>query len=331
MTSTQTQQPFRWGILGLGSIARQFATGLKELPDAELIAVGSRTQEKADKFGNEFGASHCHASYEALANDPDVDAIYIATPHSAHREDALLCLDAGKAVLCEKPFTINAAQAEKVIQRAREKNVFCMEAMWSRFFPLIYRLRDLMAKGAIGEARMLYADFGFRAGINPESRLFNPAMGGGGLLDVGVYPISLASMLFGTPDAVTGLAHIGETGVDEQAGMVLRYDAGRLAVLSTGVRINTPQDAVILGTDGRITIHSPWWKPVRMTVSANGKDEDVSMPFTGNGYQFEAQEVARCVRAGKMESDVMPLEETLAVMRTMDELRAQWGLKYPME
>lgn len=331
MTSIQTQQPLRWGILGLGSIARQFATGLKELPDAQLIAVGSRSQEKADAFGAEFDVPHRHKGYEALAADPDVDAVYIATPHPMHAEDALLCLDAGKAVLCEKPFTVNAAQAERVIRRAREKKVFCMEAMWSRFFPLVSRLRETLAQGGIGEARMLYADFGFRAGINPEGRLFNPAMGGGGLLDVGVYPISLASLLFGTPDAVTGLAHIGETGVDEQAGMVMRYGGGRLAVLSTGVRINTPQEAVILGTEGRITIHAPWWKPSKMTVSAGGKDEEISAPFQGNGFQFEAQEVARCVRAGRTESDILPLDETLSVMRTMDALRAQWGLKYPME
>lgn len=331
MTSTQTYQPLRWGILGLGNIAKQFATGLQVLPDAQLIAVGSRTQEKADAFGEQFNAPHRHAGYEALANDPDVDAIYIATPHSAHAEDALLCLGAGKAVLCEKPFTINAAQAEKVIQFARERQVFCMEAMWSRFFPLIARLRETLAQGAIGDAQMLHADFGFRAGVNPESRLFNPALGGGGLLDVGVYPISLASLLFGAPDAVTGLAQIGETGVDEQAGMVIRYAGGRMAVLSTGVRVNTPQDAVILGTDGRITIHSPWWKPAKMTVSAGGKEEEIALPFEGNGYQFEAQEVARCLRAGKTESDVLPLDETLQIMRTMDELRAQWGLKYPME
>lgn len=330
MTSTNTQ-PFRWGILGLGSIARSFATGLQSLPDAQLVAVGSRTQEKADKFGAEFNAPNRHASYEALASDPDVDAVYIATPHSAHAEDALLCLDAGKAVLCEKPFTINAAQAERVVGRARETQIFCMEAMWSRFLPLMGRLRETLAQGAIGEARMLHADFGFRAGVNPESRLFNPALGGGGLLDVGVYPISLASMLFGVPDGATGLAHIGETGVDEQAGMVLRYGGGRLAVLSTGVTINTPQEAYLLGTNGRIKIHAPWWKPSAMTVSVGGKEEEVSAPFDGNGYQFEAQEVARCVRAGKTESDLLPLDETLQVMRTMDALRAQWGLKYPME
>lgn len=330
MTHTN-DAPLRWGILGLGNIARQFATGLQALPDAQLVAVGSRTQDKADAFGTQFNAPHRHGSYEALANDPDVDAVYIASPHSAHEEDALLCLNAGKAVLCEKPFTINAAQAERVIAKAREKNLFLMEAMWTRFFPLMYRLREMLAKGVIGEPRMLQADFGFRAGVDPKSRLFNPALGGGGLLDVGVYPISLASMLFGTPALVVGLAHIGETGVDEQAGMVLQYEGGRLAVLSTAARVNTPQDAHILGSEGNIKIPSPWWKPATMTISAGGKSEDVALPYESNGYQFEAQEVARCLREGRTESDIMPLDETLEIMRTMDSLRAQWGLKYPME
>jgi predicted dehydrogenase len=323
--------PLRWGILGLGSIANQFAIGLKALPDARLVAVGSRSQDKADQFGAKYDAPHRHASYEALANDPEVDVVYVATPHPMHGEDALLCLNAGKAVLCEKPFTVNVAEAERVVGLAREKNLFLMEAMWTRFFPLMYRVRELVASGAIGEARMIQADFGFRAGFDPNSRAFSPALGGGGLLDVGVYTISLASMLFGTPNQVTGLAHLGETGVDEQAGLVLAYDSGRLAVLSTGVRINTPQSAVILGTDGRITIHSPWWKPSAMTVSAGGKTEDVTLPFESNGYQFEALEVARCLVAGKTESEIMPLDESLQIMRTMDALRAQWGLKYPME
>lgn len=329
--TTSTTAPLRWGILGLGSIANQFATGLQALTDAKLVAVGSRSQEKADQFGAKYNAPHRHASYKALANDPEVDAVYIATPHPMHAEDALLCLNAGKAVLCEKPFTLNAAQAEKVINVAREKKIFLMEAMWTRFFPLMYRVRELIANGAIGEARMIQAGFGFRTGINPESRLFNPALGGGGLLDVGVYPISFASMIFGTPTQVTGLAHIGETGVDEQAGMVLAYDAGQIAVLSTGVRINTPRDAVILGTDGQIIIHAPWWKSSSMTVSAKDKTEEITLPFESNGYQFQAQEVARCLQAGKTESDIIPLDETLQVMRTLDTLRAQWGLKYPME
>ena len=329
--TTLSTPPFRWGILGLGSIANQFATGLQALPDAELVAVGSRSQGKADLFGDKYGAKNRHAGYEALANDPDVDAVYVATPHPMHAEDALLCLNAGKAVLVEKPFTVNAAQAEQVVATAREKKLFLMEAMWSRFFPLMYRVRDLITSGAIGEVRMLQADFGFRAGINPEGRLFSPALAGGGLLDVGVYTVSLASMVFGTPTQITGLAHIGETGIDEQAALVLAYGAGQLAVLSTGVRINTPHEAVILGTDGQIKIHSPWWKASAMTVSANGKTEEVVLPFAGNGFNYEAQEVARCLQAGKTESDILPLDETLQVMRTLDTLRAQWGLKYPME
>lgn len=329
--TTSSTAPLRWGILGLGSIANAFATGLQALPDAKLVAVGSRSQEKADQFGEKYGAPNRHNSYEALASDPEVDAVYVSTPHSLHAEDAILCLNAGKAVLCEKPFTINAAQAEQVVKVAREKNVFLMEAMWSRFFPIMYRLRELVASGAIGEPLMLQADFGFRAGVNPESRLFNPALGGGGLLDVGVYPISLASMLFGTPSQITGLAHLGETGVDETAGMVMSYGSGRIAVLSTGIRVNTPHEATVLGADGQIKIHSPWWKPSAMTLSASGKSEEITLPYESNGYQFEAQEVARCLKAGKTESDIIPLDETLHVMRTLDTLRSQWGLKYPME
>ncbi len=330
MTISPTN-PLRWGILGLGSIANQFATGLQSLADARLVAVGSRSQEKADRFGGQYDAPHRHATYEALANDPDVDAVYIATPHPLHAEDALLCLNAGKAVLCEKPFTLNAAQAEQVVATARARNVFLMEAMWTRFLPLMHRVRELVASGAIGEIRMLQADFGFRADIDPESRLFSPALGGGGLLDVGVYPISLASMLLGTPNQVTGLAHIGETGVDEQAGLILACDAGRLAVLACGVRTATPHEATILGTQGRIRIHSPWWKPTVMTITMKDKTEEVTLPIESNGYQYEAQEVARCLAAGKTESDILPLDETLQIMRTLDTLRGQWGLKYPME
>lgn len=329
--TTSATTPLRWGILGLGGIANKFAEGLQALDDAKLVAVGSRSQEKADKFGDKFNAPHRHASYQALADDPEVDAIYIATPHPPHAEDAILCLNAGKAVLCEKPFTINRAEAEQVVKVAREKNIFLMEAMWTRFFPIMHKVRELIADGAIGDVRMLQADFGYRAGFNPESRVFSPALGGGGLLDVGVYPISFASDLFGSPTKVTGVAHLGETGVDEEAAMALLYDAGRIAVLSTGVRVNTPHEAYILGTDGKIKIPEPWWKPATMTLTAGGKTEEIELPFESNGYQFEAQEVARCIRAGKTESEIMPLDETLAIMGTMDELRAQWGLKYPME
>lgn len=324
--------PIRWGILGTGKIARQFAIGLRELPEAQLLAVGSRTAAAAATFGAEFQVPHCHASYEALAHDPDVDVIYVATPHACHKENTLLSLAAGKAVLCEKPFTINAREAAEVIAFARAKKLFLMEAMWTRCFPLMDKLRELLATQAIGEVRMLTADFGFRAEYQEEPRLFDSAVGGGALLDVGGYPVSLASLLFGSPTGITTQAHLGRTGVDEEAAMVLLHAQGQLAVLSTAVRVDTAQEAVLSGTQGRIRIHRPWWRPTMMTWSREGQaDEVIEFPLTGNGYQFEAAEVMRCLRAGKLESDLMPLDETLAIMKTLDAIRAQWGLKYPMD
>jgi predicted dehydrogenase len=323
----------RWGILGTGSIARQFAQGLGVLADAELVAVGSRSQANADAFGDEFDVPHRHASYAALAGDPDVDVVYIATPHSFHRDNSIISLRAGKSVLCEKPFTINATEAQQVIALSRKRQLFMMEAMWTRFLPVLERARQLLADGAIGDVRMIIADLGFRAALNPESRLFDPRLGGGALLDVGVYVVSLASMVFGAPPSrISSMAHLGQTGVDEQSGMILGYDQGQLAVLTAAVRTNTPQEAHLLGSEGQIRIHTPWWHPTTLTLSAQDQQEQVvHLPFEGNGYNYEALEVMNCLRDGKTESDVMPLDETLAIMRTMDQIRAQWGLRYPME
>ncbi len=323
----------RWGILGTGNIAKQFARGLAVLPDADLAAVGSRSQAGADAFGDEFDVPRRHPSYAALANDPDVDVVYVATPHNLHRENSLLCLQADKAVLCEKPFAINAGEAEQVIALAREKRLFLMEAMWTRFLPALQQTRQLLAGGAIGDVRMLAADFGFRASFDPQGRLFDPHLGGGALLDVGIYPISLASLVFGAPPArVSSLAHLGQSGVDEQAAMIFGYDQGQLAVLSSATRTNTPQEAVISGTTGQIRIHTPWWKASTLTLSVQGEEDQVlRLPFEGNGYNYEAVEVMDCLRGSKTESDVMPLDETLAIMRTLDQIRAQWGLSYPME
>jgi len=322
--------PFRWGILGAGGIAHKFATGLTVLPDAQLIAVGSRTQHNADKFGDTFNIPHRHASYEALANDPEVDAIYIATPHPFHKENTILCLNAGKAVLCEKPFAINAAEAQEMIAVAREKGVFLMEAMWSRFLPTIIKAQSLIAEGAIGDVRMLNADFGFRTSVNEEGRLFNLALGGGALLDVGIYPLSLAYLLFGKPATIASAAHLGETGVDEQAAIVLSYDKDQLALLSTATRTNTAHEALIYGTDGYIRIPD-WWHANKLILYKGGKEQTFDVPHDGNGYSHEAAEVAQCVRAGKIESETMSLDETLQIMHTMDAIRAQWGLKYPSD
>ena len=326
-------EPIRWGILGTGNIAGSFATGLQSVEDAELVAVGSRTQDSADAFGDRFDIARRHAGYDALADDPDVDVVYIATPHSYHMENSILCLEAGKAVLCEKPFAMNTGEAEKIIHCAREKSIFLMEAMWTRFLPAVVQVRQWLSEGAIGEVRMLSADFGFRTNVNPDGRLFNPALGGGGLLDVGIYPVSLASLVFAEqPSRISGLADIGDTGVDEQGAMVLGYDDGQIAVLYCAVRTSTPMEAIIMGTEGSIRIASPFWKATSATLSVNGKDPvQVDMPFAGNGYNYEAAEVDRCLRAGLLENDTMPLEETLDIMRTLDRIRAHWGLRYPAD
>ncbi|MCU0490441.1 MAG: Gfo/Idh/MocA family oxidoreductase [Chloroflexaceae bacterium] len=324
--------PIRWGILSTGNIARQFARGLQALPDARLTAVGSRTTEAAQAFAREFGVANIHSSYEALAHDPEVDVIYIGTPHPMHHANCMLCLGAGKAVLCEKPFTINASEAAAVIGVARQRNLFLMEAMWTRFLPLYVRLRELLAEGVIGEVQMLEADFGFAAPFNPSSRLFDPALGGGALLDVGIYPVALASMIFGPPERITSAAQLGSTGVDEYCTALLGYSGGRTAFVSAATRTQTPHVATINGTRGRITLHAPWWRGTRMTVAAAGKTEvTYDVPLTGNGYNYEAAEVMRCLREGRTESATMPLDETLAIMRTLDTIREPWGLRYPME
>jgi predicted dehydrogenase len=328
-----TNEPIRWGILGTGMIANFFVTGLKSLNDATVAAVGSRTQATADAFADQYDIPRRHGSYAALAADPEVDVIYVATPHSVHREATILCLEAGKPVLCEKPFAINAGEAEQMVATARARDLFLMEAMWTRFRPAMVKLREVLASGAIGEPRMFMADLGWPARFNPDSRLFAPALGGGALLDAGVYPISLASMVLGPPTSVAGLAHLGTTNVDEQAGIVLGDDTGRLAVLGITIQTGGPHTASIMGTGGHIDIHFDWHRPESFTVHPNRQEpQSYDFPLTeGNGYQYEAMEVMRCLRAGERESPTLPLDETLAIMRTMDRLREIWGVRYPAD
>ncbi|MHC4253440.1 MAG: Gfo/Idh/MocA family protein [Planctomycetota bacterium] len=329
-------EKLRWGIIGPGKISRKFAKGLVAVEGAELVAVGSRAKERADKFADEFADSfevpNRHASYEGVATDPDVDAVYIGTPHPCHKENTLLCLDEGKAVLCEKPFAINLADAEEMLARAAEKKLFLMEAMWTHCFPAMLKVAELVKDGAVGEVRMVKADFAFRGGWDPKSRLLDPELGGGGLLDVGVYPIAFTHLVLGRdPERVTGLAHIGETGVDEQAGIVLGYRRGALAVLTCGVRTSNQHGAAVFGTDGWIEVPPMFWQPDRIVLHAGGKDEEMKFDRVGNGYSYEAAEVARCLREGLTESPLVPHARTRSVMGTMDRLREEWGLKYPME
>jgi dihydrodiol dehydrogenase / D-xylose 1-dehydrogenase (NADP) len=324
--------PFRWGILGTGSIARQFAKGLRALPDAALVAVGSRGQASAEAFARAHGAARAHGSYQALAADPGIDAIYVATPHPLHAENAVLCLDHGKAVLCEKPFAVNAAQAERMAEAARRNGRFLMEAMWTRFLPVTRQVAAWLAEGAIGEVRQLNADFGFRCGWDPDSRLLSPALAGGALLDVGSYTLAYAHLVFGRqPDSLAAKAHLGVTGVDEQTAIIGAYPHGALAVLTCAVRTSTVHDAWIHGSAGRIHIPD-FWRATSAILWRDGKEpQAIAMPFAGNGYEYQAAEVARCVRAGRAGSELMPLAESLATMRTMDAVRAQIGLRYPMD
>ncbi len=325
-------QPVRWGILGTGNIANQFAKGLAALDDAKLVAIGSRNIDSANRFADTYNAPNRHDSYEALAADPDVEIVYVATPHVYHAENSLLCLEAGKAVLCEKPFAINTAEAERVIDFARRRRIFLMEAVWTRLLPHLEEAMRLVADGAIGQVTMLQANFGFRTRVNPSGRLFDPALGGGALLDVGVYPVYLAHFLLGQPQEVRTLAHLGTTGVDEQAAFLFGYESGAVAVLSTAIRAALPHTAVIAGTEGRILLNERWWAPSSFTIQRDGRPEETITPeVIGNGYNYEAAEAGRCLRAGLTESEKLPWSLTLDVMRTMDALRAEWGLRYPGE
>lgn len=322
----------RWGLIGLGSIARRFSNCFPFAPDAEIYAVASRSKDKADAFGAEFGATKRYGSYEALVNDPNVDVVYIGTPHNFHLAHTLMSLDAGKPVLCEKPFAVNAREAKIMIARAREKNLFLMDAFWTRCFPAMHKLRELLAERAIGDVMLVQADFGYRTpGINPESRTYSPDLAGGALLDVGSYCVQLASMVYGKqPDDIVSQYTLGSTGVDEFSVSVLKYSAYEMATITTAIRLSTPQEARVVGTKGYVAIPN-FWHPNELTVVVGGKAETLRFDYEGEGFQYEIMEVGNCIRAGQTESAVYPLDETLAIMETLDRIRASWGLRYPFE
>jgi predicted dehydrogenase len=321
-----------WGILGTGKIAAKFAEDLRHVPGATLTAVGSRRAETADVFGRRFRIPHRHADYTALVNDPEVDIVYVSTPHSLHAENARLALEAGKHVLCEKPFTLNAPQAADLIALARQRGLFLMEAMWMRFLPAIVHVRQILAERTLGDIRMLSADFGLKFTFDPASRLFAPELGGGALLDLGVYPVSLASMVFGRPATIASIAAMGRTGVDDQSGILFRYPQGEIACLYTAMGVETPTEAALTGTLGRLRMHAPFYQTNDLTLTLPGRrTRSFHHQRTGNGLHYQALEVMDCLRQGRGESGIMPLDESLAVMETLDAIRAQWGLKYPGE
>ncbi|MDX2250419.1 MAG: Gfo/Idh/MocA family oxidoreductase [Bacteroidia bacterium] len=322
----------RWGILATGKIAHKFAQGLQLLPGAVIQAIGSRSAESAKNFADTYRIPNIHTSYESLAADPEVDVIYVATPHPGHKEHSLLCLENGKHVLCEKPFAVNAREAQIMVAKAREKNLFLMEAMWTRFMPANVELRKILQDQVIGEVRMLTADFGFASQFDALSRIYNPDLAGGALLDVGIYPISFAYMVFGQePVHLSSTASICSTGVDDQSAYLFGYANGALARLSSSVATETSREAVIHGAKGFIRVPL-FWKASEIYLQVEGKEGvTYKFPYPGTGLQFQAKEVMDCIREGKTESTIMPLDETLRIMHCLDRIRAQWGMKYPME
>ena len=323
-------EKIRWGILSTGHISGRFAEALNLLPDAEPGAVASRKEDTALKFAEKYGVRRAHGSYQSLADDPEIDVIYIGTPHSLHLENSIMCMRAGKSVLCEKALTINAREAEEMIRVAREENVFLMEAMITRHVPLIKKVRQWINSGKIGEVRMVKASRCARGEFRPDQRQLNPQLGGGSLLDVGVYVISFASMIFQkAPEEVVGFSHIGALGSDEQGAALLKYDKGEIADLSFALRTKAVNDAYIYGTEGYIKIDEVFAVPTRASLHIGDLETEViEEPLPGGALIHEAEEVMRCMRSGLKESPSMPLEESLQIMRIMDQIRAPWDLKY---
>ncbi|SCE08942.1 Predicted dehydrogenase [Streptomyces sp. DvalAA-43] len=326
----------RWGVLATGGIAAAFTEDLRSMPDMEVVAVASRTDASAQAFAQRFGIPRAYGSWAALAADEEVDVVYVATPHSAHREAAALCLEAGKHVLCEKAFTLNAREADELVKLARDRGLFLMEAMWTYCNPVIRRMTELVRDGAIGEIRSVQADFGLAGPFGPGHRLRDRALGGGALLDLGVYPVSFAHLLLGEPDRVQADAVLSPEGVDLHTAMVLGWsEAGASALLNCSIVADTPQTAAVTGTKGRIEFPRGFFYPERFVLHRAGHEpEEFTAGAAGaglRGLQFEQAEVVRALRAGETESPLVPLDGSLAVMRTLDAVRDRIGVRYPAD
>jgi predicted dehydrogenase len=320
----------RWGVLGTGGIASAFVEDLKGLAGAETVAVGSRSRTTAEAFAARFGVPHSFGSYEELVTDPHVEAVYVATPHPFHHACALLALQAGKPVVVEKPFTLNASQALDLVSEARARGIFLMEAMWTRFLPHMVKIDQLVRHGRLGEVRSITADLGGFAAVDPRSRLYDPRLGGGALLDIGVYLVSFAHLILGAPQRILASSNRTVAGVDSQTAVTLEYPTGGQALLLMSFEADTPGRAVINGTQARLEIDGPFFRPAGFRIiDRDGKVESWSEPHEGVGLRHQAKEVADCIRLGRRESDRMPLDETLAVMTTLDRIRDRIGLSYP--
>jgi predicted dehydrogenase len=324
-------EKFNWGILGPGGIARAFAQDLTLLSGHTIAAVGSRSLANAEKFSANFGGT-AYGSYEELVADPSIDAIYVATPHSAHHDNVVLALNAGKPVLCEKPFAVNAKEAQAMVDAASRNSVALMEAMWARFLPHYAKVREIVESGVLGPILSIHADHGQRLADQEIARLIDPHLAGGALLDLGIYPVSFAHMILGNPSHITSKAVMTDKGVDAQTSMIFTYESGAQAVLTTTMIEQTPCRAVVAGLDGWLEIDRTFYNPAAMRVALNdGKVTEYPNTYNGHGLREQAETFKQLVRSGKFESEILTWADTVDIMKSLDLVRAQIGLKYPFE
>ncbi|KNY06547.1 Gfo/Idh/MocA family protein [Microbacterium sp. GCS4] len=322
----------RWGILATGFIAETFASDLRTA-GFDLVAVGSRSQESADAFAQRFDILRAHASYEALVADPEVDIVYVSTPHPLHHENAKLALEAGKHVLVEKAFTVNRDEAEDLQRLATERGLLAMEAMWTRYLPHMVRIREIIAEGTLGEIRAVSADHTQKLPTDPEHRLNALELGGGALLDLGIYPISFIWDVLGAPQTITAVARLIETGADSEVATIMTHEGGAISTSLSSSRAAGPDVASIIGTDARIDIDRVWYTPTsfRVVLPDGTVTEEYASEVAGRGMEYQAWAAERLVRDGLLEGDILPLAESVAIMGTLDEIRAQIGVRYPSE
>lgn len=322
------KEMINWGIIGLGKIAHKFAADLNLSDNAVLYGVASRDTAKAKLFKEKYKSVESYQTYEALADDPVIDIVYIATPHVFHFENAMMCLKKGKSVLCEKPMGMNSEQVKTLVEEARRRNLFLMEGIWTRFIPATEKLLELIDEGVIGKLISVRADFGFKSSFDSESRIFNKKLGAGSLLDIGIYPVYLSLLLLGLPKNIKAFARMTKTDVDSYCAMLFDYENGSKANLESTIEADTPVEGYIYGSKGSIKMHSRFHHTERLTISINGKSETLEMKIEGNGYLHEIDEVNRCLMNRQAESEKLPLSKSINLMSILERVMVEIGLNY---
>jgi predicted dehydrogenase len=320
---------FNYGIIGPGRIAGSYCKALSQSSTSRIHAIASRDEHRAREFADRFKAVEWYGSYEELASDPDIDVVYIATPHSFHEQQTIMCLEHKKPVVCEKPLAVSAASARRIISASKANKTFMMEGMWSRFNPAVIKAKELIDDGQIGDVRHLSADFGFQKPYDPASRLYDLALAGGSILDVGVYPLFFALFILGRPGSISSSAQLAPTGADESCAVTLKYPGGVMAQLFSSMLVETKKEAVISGTKGMIILHAPWYKAMALTVVRNNEEERISLPYNGNGFEFQVEHVNQCLVEGKKESPLLTHDFTVMKAEVSDEIVRQAGVVYP--